>query len=221
MKYYLYISDSKLDMLLPSVSNAMKENVAAEFKVDLKLFSASYSAEQTTLDNSVARLQAVERHILRTKEVGTIAEPKRWVRDRANARLVHHRDDAVFFAGAKDQALFGLGGSRRHMTDSPPCEAAHSSALRSLSYLGEIFDLLSRAGEKRAPDSINLGGKQSMQPFTQARHLALEEMLQDVPAPEVSIEFLAVTFFIGDDQNFRHFVGSPLYVALSDQQGLD
>jgi hypothetical protein len=40
VKYYLYISDSKVDMLLSQIPHETKKTIAAEFKIDLKLFSA-------------------------------------------------------------------------------------------------------------------------------------------------------------------------------------
>lgn len=37
MKYYIYISDSKVDMLLAQIPHDFKRRVALQFKVDLKV----------------------------------------------------------------------------------------------------------------------------------------------------------------------------------------
>jgi hypothetical protein len=39
MKYYVYISDSKVDMLLPQVPGALKQTIAAKLGFDIKILS--------------------------------------------------------------------------------------------------------------------------------------------------------------------------------------
>jgi hypothetical protein len=38
MKFYLYISDAKIDMLLPQIAHEAKKKIATEFGFDLKIF---------------------------------------------------------------------------------------------------------------------------------------------------------------------------------------
>jgi len=45
MKYYIYISDAKVDMLFPRVPHHITKKVALEFKMDLKLLSAPPETE--------------------------------------------------------------------------------------------------------------------------------------------------------------------------------
>ena len=59
MRYYIYVSDAKVDMLLPQVTDTEKATIAAEFKVDIKLISASLKSERVTHDNRIYRLAAV------------------------------------------------------------------------------------------------------------------------------------------------------------------
>ena len=37
MKYYIYISDAKVNMLLAQIPHNIKKKVATEFKIDLKV----------------------------------------------------------------------------------------------------------------------------------------------------------------------------------------
>ena len=42
MKYYIYISDTKVDMLFPQVPHDIKRKVATQFGIDIKLFSGGW-----------------------------------------------------------------------------------------------------------------------------------------------------------------------------------
>lgn len=59
MKYYIYISDAKVDMLFPQVPHDIKKKVATEWKMDLKLLSAARKVETESEDNRIARLETV------------------------------------------------------------------------------------------------------------------------------------------------------------------
>jgi hypothetical protein len=56
MKCHGYISDSKVDMLLPRVPLAAKQRISKELGVDFKIFSGKLAIETSTLENRVARL---------------------------------------------------------------------------------------------------------------------------------------------------------------------
>jgi hypothetical protein len=80
--YYEYISDSKVDILLPQVPTAFKQKIAIEVGVNLKVFSAKASTEHTTLEDRVSRVRVVARHLQNTEATGGIANPKPWIADR-------------------------------------------------------------------------------------------------------------------------------------------
>ena len=41
MRYYVYVSDSKVDMLYSQMPRGIRDRIAAELKIDLKVISAS------------------------------------------------------------------------------------------------------------------------------------------------------------------------------------
>ena len=63
MQYYVYISDSKVDMLLPQIPHDIRKKVATEWKLDLKVFGSTRKEEHETEDNRIARLEAVSSFI--------------------------------------------------------------------------------------------------------------------------------------------------------------
>ena len=75
MKYYVYISDAKVDMLFPRVPHDITERVALEFKMDLKLHAARPETEAEGGDNRIARLETVVRFIRERGNIGTVDEP--------------------------------------------------------------------------------------------------------------------------------------------------
>ncbi|HLH02645.1 MAG TPA: hypothetical protein VKX25_07740 [Bryobacteraceae bacterium] len=74
MRYYIYISDAKIDMLWPQVPHAVKKKVANEFKIDLKAFSASRKVETEAEDSRIARPEAGPNP---KKKRGKVSEPKK------------------------------------------------------------------------------------------------------------------------------------------------
>lgn len=79
MKYYVYISDAKVDMLFPQVPHEIKKKVALEFKMDLKLLSESRKTETESDDNRIARLETVVDFIREFGNVGTVDEPNEYI----------------------------------------------------------------------------------------------------------------------------------------------
>jgi hypothetical protein len=89
MRYYIYISDAKVDMLLPQVPGAVRAKVAMKLGVNIQLFSGSLQKEQSTLDNRVARLEAVEQYLRQTEgeRIGGPSDLTPWIAGSEKARL--------------------------------------------------------------------------------------------------------------------------------------
>jgi hypothetical protein len=116
VRYYVYISDSKVDMLLPQVPGALGHKVAAEFGFDVGLLAGKLSTERQTLENRVARLQAVERYLTRDENLGTLAAPQAWFQDTALASTFTMPSalNLVFFLIQSSSYVAALGGSAHH-----------------------------------------------------------------------------------------------------------
>ena len=80
MKYYLYISSAKLEMLYPQVAPSVKEKKAAEWKIDLKFLSYSKRTEGEPNDTQEARLEAVIEALDEAGQIGSVDEPRDYVR---------------------------------------------------------------------------------------------------------------------------------------------
>jgi hypothetical protein len=114
LKYYIYISDAKVNMLLPQVPHDTKKRIATKFNLDLKLLGAP---EAETLADRIARLEAVVSFVREFGKVGTVDHPDEYVGDSLAMRWGPYREAGtlMYFGGATDSTIVGLGGSDWHV----------------------------------------------------------------------------------------------------------
>src|SRR5947209_3550855 len=97
MRYYTYISDAKVDMLLTQVPKGLKQKIAAEVGFNLGVVSGKIAVEAQTLDTRVARLKVVEAYVRETEEVGSPSVPKTWIEGRTAAVGVDLGEGALLY----------------------------------------------------------------------------------------------------------------------------
>ncbi|MFE5681708.1 DUF7019 family protein [Streptomyces sp. NPDC056512] len=127
LRYFLYVSDVKLDMLYEQIDPAQRRRVSAEVKVDLKLASMTLKQADEPQATRLAKLRMVERYIDTHHHVGTIHAPGQsyfrgsmpmrwgWLWDgMAGPRAT------AFFKGREGSDVVVLAGSRRHVLGSEP-----------------------------------------------------------------------------------------------------
>jgi len=123
IRYYLYISDAKLDMLFEQIDRGALKRISAEVKVDLKVASVTVKRADDPALTRAAKLRVVERFIDRHHHVGTIEEPgNEYFRGRmgmawgwlGNATQVTERG-IVLFQGWQDHHTVVLASSSRHV----------------------------------------------------------------------------------------------------------
>jgi len=223
VKYYIYISDAKVDMLFPQVPHEIKKKVALEFKMDLKLLSASRKLETESEDNRIARLETVVDFINQYGNVGSIDQPAEYISGALPMRWGPYGWDSekspmVYFGAETDQTILGLGGSIHHLLGSSG-EAyphSHSATPFLLGYLSNELNLHAKTGDL---DWARKHG-QDFSPLA-AVELATTQMM----GPEQNVEFLARRLMSGpvqlrpENSSFGSktvLLATPLYVALAD-----
>lgn len=115
-RYYYYIADSKVDMLLPQIPGALKREISAELGFDIKILKGSIGERRTTLDDRISRVEAVERYLTRGGKVGPDVGSLWFGGTMAGTPLVlEDCSGAVFFFGRFYGSSVLLGGSERHL----------------------------------------------------------------------------------------------------------
>jgi len=226
MKYYIYISDAKVDMLFPQVPHDIKKKVALEFKMDLKLLSASRKTETETEDNRIARLETVVDFIRQYGNVGSVDAPDEYVADCLAMRWGNYGTSfedspVVYFGGMTDKTIVGLGGSMKHLLGSTVESHAHSHSATPF-----LMEYLVKDLQIRLPDEYEAGlrwAREHGQEFTPI--VAVELATTQMHGPEQKVEFLAKRLAFGPVERFAEhaslqnrnaLLATPIYVAMGD-----
>ena len=220
MKYYIYISDAKVDLLFPQVPRDIRKRVALEFKMDLKLLSALRETETGGGDNRIARLEAVLRFIRERGNIGTVDRPDEYFEGSLPMKWSDCFVDRTFLAyfGAETkQTIVGLGASVRHLIGNSegavvPMSPSTPAVIRFLS------NYLNMEKCDSTPRSV----------VTVAEELKYSTRLalRSIKGPNQELEFLAkrLAYWAADPEWRRKsnlssvLVGTPLYVAMADNR---
>jgi hypothetical protein len=115
LRYHVYVSDAKLDMLYEQVPTPLRKRLAAEVKVDLKLISITVKEAENKEPVRLGRLAVVERFIDEQFEVGTISAPAAYFRGTMDMRQGTFQESIVLFYGRRGGDTVALGGSLWHL----------------------------------------------------------------------------------------------------------
>ncbi len=120
LRYYIYVSDAKVDMPLPQLDPWFQRKRTIEWSLNLRMLGAKRGTETTLGDNRFTRLEAVAKYLEDHGDLGSVDRPdqfflgslpKRW-----GPVAEHHGDPALFyFAGSTDETILGLVGSAAHV----------------------------------------------------------------------------------------------------------
>ncbi len=117
MKYFQYISRSKVEMLFPQVPHSLREKVSAEIGFNLGVVSGKLGSAADRFENVVTQLQTVERYLEGANMIGTVAQPRDWFSGEMLAKTVGlwTGGGAEFFVGQTAGTIVALGGSVRNL----------------------------------------------------------------------------------------------------------
>ena len=106
-KFFVYVSNTKLDMLAPQLSPEVLDSIA--------------NSNRTPRSQQFAQLNAVVDLLRSHQMIGTVDEPKEYVEgilDMRWGQYGHVRevaDGLVYFGGESERSIVGLGGSAKHV----------------------------------------------------------------------------------------------------------
>ena len=229
MRYYVYISDSKVDMLLPQIPHDTKRKIATEFKLDIKIFGAARRTETETEEDRIFRLETVAEHIYTNEDVGTPDQPATYFAGTLPMRwgpfglqrFGADRDEKspiVYFAGSTGQTLVGLGGSSKHVI-------GNVGPSNPTDWLGSVapilFQLLMRNATNEEHE-LNDDDDENGTPNLYILGRKMTASFQEMGGPDQRLEFLAKKMLAGETMSDRRdgepflILGTPLYVALAE-----
>jgi hypothetical protein len=221
--YYLYVYEQRVDTLFEHIDAPTRKRFAMEFKVDLKVVSASFKeiASDPSPPTRYAKLQIVASYLRLNEEVGTIAQPKAWFEGILPMRSGALSPTAGFFAGVSDKTVVGLRGEISNFVTPPAApRGGREQTTASLPYLAPA-----RASAPEEFDSEDQppAGRRGLRRRRRRIHREDAELMVVAKTavrgfrPRQTVGFLAKRHYdlsIGGAR--RILLGSPLYVELID-----
>jgi hypothetical protein len=234
MKYYLYISSAKVEMLWPQKRKGLFARLSANMKVDLKFLGLSLERKDSN-ETLYSKLATVEKYILKNFEVGTIDKPQGYFAGTIpmytqilNWKLFPQRKAYSVETGKRQLAYFaGKSLQRNIVLIGSPIHIIESSKEVNDVQLGSVLGPYFPSTIVRLLKEIETGQKDY--PLRIAYRLMGQKLIQEqiirdeisgyvrgvydgLSGPQQNVEFLARRLFEGED----FLVGTPLYVALAD-----
>jgi len=231
VRYYLYVSDSKVNMLFPQIPRDLKRDSAAEQNVpgsDRSMIETSTAFES----ERIYRLETVTSFIRQNYDVGSVNEPKEYIAGTHELYWGHlhksmstrrdYEDPLVLFNGHIGNTGLLMCGSSKHMIGQiKPRESGHSSSsvpdvIRSL--MKEIVI------DEKPVDSLNLGNCIESQEETKFPYVGNEHALDlvcesrtQMGGASQKLEFLAKILLQGIAPKYdaHCILASPIYVSLA------
>ncbi|MFD7508165.1 DUF7019 family protein [Streptomyces sp. NPDC059853] len=198
-RFYLYISEAKVDMLLAQSSRPKADTRTTEVGFDVKIVKGSRRTETASGESTHKRLEKVLKRLGKEGKIGTVDAPGPYFRGRLSMRWSGD-ESMVLFGGQTGRTVVALGGSTKHAQATEPGDTAVPPLARSL--LPSLLD-----GLVPDPRFDALFGAEPAPNDTLLR--AVREAVGAIRGPAQPVEFVAKRLLHGTDV----LLGSPLYVA--------
>ncbi len=218
MKYYVYISETKVNMLFDQIPTRLRDTLATELKIDLKVFSTTFT-EGTKQQTLISQLNVVTEYVDKHEQVGSVESPQSYFRGTLDMEWAYLRfglDDphTVVFASRTDENTLVLTGSGENLIGANKNTTAitYPHLTSSAFAMQQLLEYLAKVKFKEAdPQKVFNGRKYDLNYlYDFLNHKGVNQKL----------EFLAKRFVVNkhpDDSEIEDYLfGSPIYVALAD-----
>lgn len=208
MKHYIYISDTKVDMLYEQINESLLNKFAGELSIDLKPGGVGIGGTikpNPVKETRISKLRLVVKSLEEKKSVGWIDAPRNYFKGSLNMQwgLVYGRGgsetpSAVQFSGRTERTAFGMIGSLHHMIGNI---GNASDSQKHWHTPHEILKTLASTIEQ--PKSFD----------DKSLKLVIREWLNNVSVEDLkqqrSLEFLAVNYLFSKGEGLDLLLGSP------------
>ena len=235
IRYYLYVSKTKLEMLYSQLDVPQSEKKGLEWSVNLGAFKIKRNTENKREPYMETKLDAVVKELEDAGQIGTIDEPREYFQGALPDMHWGFYDEngrpdneapLVYFAGHTEETIFGLGGSSKHVIGYEGAGHTHSRSVTPFLVAHLLAGLeMSPEGWHYAPFYYEDADTHNYQTF-EAIGLANYKLRK---TPDQPLKFLAKTLLQGSithpvvthDKRMKCLLGTPLYVQLTGPQPPD
>jgi hypothetical protein len=206
MKYYVYISDAKVDMLLEQFDEQNTRKIATSLGFDWKILSAKRTVEFETKVNRSARLETVVSYIQKYGSIGSVDEPDQYIADTVPMVLDVFQDgdggpSLMYLTGRTDKTVVGLGGSTKFMLGEDRNAKGFPHTASS-----QVYRILRRELNQGEIDDDDARGGLSSVIFAE----------RAIRGPKEEYEFVAKRLgYSPDCRGMGALLATPLYIAMA------
>lgn len=212
MKHFIYLSDSKIDMLFAQIPRPFLSTLVAKIGVNIGVLQAELAETKTEL-NRYDKLKAVLAYLENEGKIGTLNEMQTFFRGSLEMKWGQYEQSGfLYFTGREDDTIVGLGGSLRHVLGNENVATLKRSSWGSSSYGVkrslvdelEIEPLIKRVQDSSVDDAT--------EDFSDLDWL-VGRAYQLVDGPKVRVNFVALRLDEGIFEDKATILGTPLYVS--------
>lgn len=227
MRYFVYMSQAKVQQLFAQIPQRERSNLAAKLSVELPRAEDDGAAGAPT-ESALTKLSLIEEYLSDAGAVGSVDQPLSYFAGEMSLAWGPYgfnwdepEAPFVYFGGRTDRTILGLGGSRQHVIGQtgpahPHSHSATPALMQSLSvWLGEPSrDAKDQEGRVRPAhplSAVELASSQIGGPWERMQFLA-----KQLVAGKTS----QVWWNSGDGAGFEKLkgeyqvlLGTPLFVA--------
>lgn len=216
MKHYIYLSDSKVDMLFAQIPRRFLSTLSAEVKVNFGVFEANFKEKNAELDR-YSKLAAVVGYLERENKLGDLVGAAPYFHGELEMRWgLYEKTGFVYFTGRQENTLVGLGGSLRHVLGSVQVDTLRRSSwgsatvgmkrsLKSELRLSPLIAKVKRQETKLDVEDSDSSDWELADLVGQAYRL--------VDGTRSKVDFVALRLSEGAFEARQVVLGTPLYVA--------
>ncbi len=146
MKYYLYQSDSKVNMFFNQENHDLLKGIALELGFDWKIVSAKVSKEFDSRDNKKNKLQIVEKLIRKKENVVSFDVDGNWISGELKMTAMEFEENSstIFYLGESENTVLLLGGSSFHLLGGDKRERVSGNLSHTHRLVGSLQKNLDR-----------------------------------------------------------------------------
>jgi hypothetical protein len=221
MKFYTYISDTKVNMLYPQIPKSVLKKIASSLSIDLKILGVGLKIagkSNASEETRYAKVQIVSEYIEKHLDVGSIDAPSTYLKGTLPMQwgplvMLKEETQVVFFTGrSTNGTVLGLGGSLNHVI-------GRSDASNRFESTSDLYSLLKTLETLDNSESSNYHEPNTnTEKYALNKVASLSRMDRIMRRPKQQLEFLAKTLLQGHSFLPEDYVvlGTPIYVALAD-----
>jgi hypothetical protein len=223
MKYFIYLSDTKVDMLYSQIPRRLLEKIAIELNIDLKVMGAGVATtikSNPSEETRYSKLKLVTEYVEKHLPLGWIDAPDSYFKGSLPMRWGVYPEKSnpfvVYFGGATGLTILGLTGSPQHLLGNQNASSAAVMEHVSPSVWAIPSLVFILQGEQNL--STPIPPPTEMPPAQLVEHATTR-----MSGPAQDLEFLAKTLWRGPRSPYPQqegnqqsiLLGSPIYVALA------